>query len=269
MRRIAEALVSLQQNGYVNYIGWSLTFACKDVKSESSDLSSVHKQMGKVLSSWNNNVKVARCKYYALNYYSAKQLLYLRYALYKLKYNLDQEDTATANDLSNTQLLSLLRSTSKDVTIDQAYKVMSLKDGEEISNVDAIPIIKVEDTSLNSGDGEATNSSVSKSADLNIPEDNIADKKLFIDNIMESYNYNRLLVETAAEIYEYEDDAVNWCEENEDNPEYNPTDQTSTIEEVKDNSSQTSPHTEDENNSFIEENLLHMEKINDNLVIDK
>lgn len=276
VRRIAETLISLQQNGCVDYIGWSLTFACKDVKSELSDLSAVAHYMNRDLRSWQNNVNIARCNYYALNYYSAKQLLYLRYAL-KLQCNLsdlNQEDTKSTrllNSLSKTHLLSLLSCTSKNVSIDLVNRLMSLKDGQEITDISHIASTEVADSSLCPVDGESCNSSVN---DVDEPKIFEGSKHRLFICLMEDYDYSRLVAEKATEQFDDEDEAVDWCEDNKDKPEYNPKDQSSVIDEQqllqpKDSSKQVLSSSVNENTTANPGQYLFEEEVNEHLDIDE
>ena len=109
MCRIAEVLISLQQVGHVQYIGWRMEFYCGGYLVE--DLKEQAKKMEEELESWNRAVSQARKEFYELNYYTTHQLLVLRRELGELK------SPGQALRLSQqAQVMALLETISNQIT---------------------------------------------------------------------------------------------------------------------------------------------------------
>ena len=110
MCRIAEVLIKLQQAGNLQYIGWRMDFYCQTLLVE--DLQLHAKKMEDELERWNKEVILARNSFYALNYYTTRQLLVLRSELGMLKI-LRQ----SSKQHNWGQVMSLLGSISSAITL--------------------------------------------------------------------------------------------------------------------------------------------------------
>ena len=237
VRRIAEALIQLQQNGYSNYIGWCLRFSCHEVDTEVTFLSQIAQHMNRVLVSWSNNVDIARRIYYELNYYTTKQLLYLRHAVCKLQCNysdLAKEGVSDSDDLFNglskSQLLSLLRSTSKDVSGDVLYRLISCNEEKTSKDAETVGTVQASDFSvLAVGDDTSRDTpELPEENEQKLTEMFEGDQYRLFCKLIEYYGYNKLLAKEATKQFDDEDDASDWCEDNVDNPEYTTLSQSNT-----------------------------------------
>jgi hypothetical protein len=85
VQRIAELLVSLHMAGNTQYISFLMRFGCATVSSQ--ELDSQISKMEEDREQWSEELKKNRRQYNYLNYFTSKQLLYLRRELGMLKEN--------------------------------------------------------------------------------------------------------------------------------------------------------------------------------------
>ena len=83
VQRIAELLVSLHMAGNTQYISFLMRFGCATVSTQ--ELASQRSRMEEDREQWSEELKKNRRKYNHLNYFTSKQLLYLRRELGMLK----------------------------------------------------------------------------------------------------------------------------------------------------------------------------------------
>ena len=102
-------LITLQQEGNVDYMKWNLEVPCSTDRKVISELQDKPKSMELELERWRDEVKQNRCRFYELNYYTTLQLLTLRRELGKLK-ECKEEPTISAD------VLALLQSISMEIT---------------------------------------------------------------------------------------------------------------------------------------------------------
>ena len=284
VRRIAEALIQLQQNGYSNYIGWCLRFSCREVDTELTVLSQIAQHMNRVLVSWSNNVDIARRMYYELNYYTTKQLLYLRHALRKLQCNYSDltkegvsDSTDLFNGLSKSQLLSLLRSTSKDVSGDVLYRLMSCEEEKTSKDAETVGTVQVSDFSVLAGGDDTSRDTpeLPEEKEQKLTEMFEGDQYRLFCRLIEYYGHNKLLAKEATKQFDDEDDANDWCEDNVDNPEYTTLSQSNTGDDeveqptVLVDNFELMQTSSSHQNSESRVGHLQMEEINDTLHINQ
>lgn len=110
--RISEVLISLQQHGNSEYVGWVLTFDCY-ANNILECLEYQAKEMEDDLVTWERNVLAYRNDFYELNYYTTQQLLLLREELGWFKMS-----RAASPSAKTSIMMSLLQSISGDVTVE-------------------------------------------------------------------------------------------------------------------------------------------------------
>ena len=69
VRRIADALMALQQYGSGDYIGWEMTFPCA-LSDAVEELKKVASRMENDLDKWKKEIQEKRDEFYELNYYN-------------------------------------------------------------------------------------------------------------------------------------------------------------------------------------------------------
>ena len=107
MRRIADALISLQQHGSGDYVGWEMWFPC-NLPNVVDRLQQEARQLEADLEQWKHEIQEQRERFYELNYYSTKQLLLLREELGLLGDSGENEVKPEA--------MALLQSISRNIT---------------------------------------------------------------------------------------------------------------------------------------------------------
>ena len=106
MRRIADALMALQQHGSGDYISWEMTFPCR-LPNVVEQLQHVANKLECDLEQWKREIQEQRDHFYELNYYTTQQLLLLREELGRL-----HEPGVTK---VKPEAMALLQSISRDV----------------------------------------------------------------------------------------------------------------------------------------------------------
>lgn len=76
MSEITETLILLQHAGHAHYMKWQLSFHCSHYQT--TDMQTLSKQMDNDLRMWKEHVISQRKRFYALNYFTAEQVLVLR-----------------------------------------------------------------------------------------------------------------------------------------------------------------------------------------------
>ena len=111
---IADVLISLQQHGNDQYMGWQMEFRCNtfNIVDELQHKASI---MEAGLAKWKDEVKAMRKEFYQLNYFTTQQLLQLRKELGGFK-NPDMCDSV------KPQVMALLQCISHDITSDTVIK---------------------------------------------------------------------------------------------------------------------------------------------------
>ena len=109
VRRIADALMALQQYGSGDYIGWEMTFPCA-LPNVVEELQKVASGMETDLDKWKKEIQEKRDEFYELNYYTTQQLLLLREELGRLK--------EPGEDQVEPHAMALLQSISREVSAD-------------------------------------------------------------------------------------------------------------------------------------------------------
>ena len=109
VRRIADALMALQQYGSGDYIGWEMKFPCA-LPNVVEELQKVANNMEDDLEKWKKEIQEKRDEFYELNYYTTQQLLLLREELGRLK--------EPGEDQVKPHAMALLQSISREVSAD-------------------------------------------------------------------------------------------------------------------------------------------------------
>ena len=109
MRRIADALLALQQHGSGDYIGWEMNCPC-NLPNVVDQLQLVASKLENDLKQWKCEIQKQRDKFYELNYYTTRQLLLLRKELGRLQ--------ELGENIVKPEVMALLLSISRDVSGD-------------------------------------------------------------------------------------------------------------------------------------------------------
>ena len=132
MTRIAEVLLALRQAGNVAYSGHVVVIDCatymasqqqeprlQEVLAEQhvAELNARAKEMEAALEDWENEVKESRRRFYALNYYTTRQLLRLRKELGIARHNPHRQ--------IDPEVLALLQSISPAVTSENVHSYLT------------------------------------------------------------------------------------------------------------------------------------------------
>ena len=110
MRRIADALLALQQHGSGDYIGWEMNCPC-NLPNVVDQLQQVASKLENNLEQWKCEIQEQRDEFYELNYYTTQQLLLLRKELGRLQ----EPGENTVKPEAMALLLSISRDVSGDV----------------------------------------------------------------------------------------------------------------------------------------------------------
>ena len=133
MTRIAEVLLALRRAGNVAYSGHVVVINCamyvasqeeeeqqilqeKLAEQHVAELNALAKEMEAALEGWENEVKESRRQFYALNYYTTRQLLRIRKELGLSRQNPHRQ--------LDPEVLALLQSISPAVTSENVHSVL-------------------------------------------------------------------------------------------------------------------------------------------------
>lgn len=114
MRRIADALIALQQHGSGDYVGWEIACNLPNVVDR---LQQVASKLEADLEQSKHEIQEQRGQFYELNYYTTKQLLLLREELGRLQ--------EPGENMVKPEAMALLQSISRNIT-DNEVKVCVL-----------------------------------------------------------------------------------------------------------------------------------------------
>ena len=109
VRRIADALLALQQHGSGDYIGWEMNCLC-NLPNVVDQLQHVACKLENNLEQWKCEIQEQRDKFYELNYYTTQQLLLLRKEFGRLQ--------KPGENIVKPEAMALLLSISRDVSGD-------------------------------------------------------------------------------------------------------------------------------------------------------
>ena len=220
MCRIAEALIALQQAGEVEYICWSIVIPCAE--NMLAELRDVAEGMEQRLNVWNEEVVLARKRFYELNYFTTVQLLMLR----KDMAHVNNPDTSY---VIGPSALTLLQSVSTIVDFDTVQNVVCRDCGQhsDIENVfhdgsiiepstfspDQSILAKI----FSTDDEYASSTSIAKPNVSTCGESTLSEKQLeIITHLTERYDFSEQLVRKALQECGDDDyDCMNWCREND------------------------------------------------------
>ena len=107
MRRIADALIALQQHGSGDYVGWQMWFPC-NLPNVVERLQQEASKLEADLEQWKHEIQEQREQFYELNYYTTKQLLLLREELGRLQ--------EPGENVVKPEAMALLHSISRNIT---------------------------------------------------------------------------------------------------------------------------------------------------------
>jgi hypothetical protein len=196
--RIAEVLLALRQAGNVAYSGHVVVVNCARcitsqeekeqelqkqlAKQHIVDLSALAKEMEGALEDWENEVKESRRQFYALNYYTTRQLLKIRKELSLFRQNPHRQ--------ISPEVLVLLQSISPAVTSEDVQSTLmesEIPPGATESDLKSLP-------------PPPPSSSSSGIEKLQATEQTLTDaQKAILTNLTEYQDYSRSLVLKAFE----------------------------------------------------------------------
>ena len=227
VRRIADALISLQQHGSGDYVGWEKKFSFNLPKIVDR-LQQVANKLEGDLEQWKHEIQVQRGNFYELNYYTAKQLLLLREELGRLH--------ESGQSVVKPEAMALLQSISRNITDNEVKAcVLSVTTGKD-DDVSEDAENNVESTrdsaapnfnSPTSSSGTVTDINVGKneSSKCSIPHAQRKQHDLspvqeeILLNIMENFEFREELILLAFDQCEDQSDhntVATWCTDNQD-----------------------------------------------------
>ena len=249
--RIAEVLLALRQAGNVAYSGDVVVINCamyvanqeeeeqelqeKLAEEHVAVLNALAKKMESALEGWENEVKESRRQFYALNYYTTRQLLKIRKELGLFRQSPHRQ--------ISPEVLAMLQSISPAVTSENVHSVLTdleklssdlqtaassisrrMYDDEmetlsQRSDVEVSPMKAIPPGATDSDPKSSPPPSASGIEKLQAAEQALTDiQKEILTNVVEYHGYSRLLVlkafeECDEEANEY--DILRWCGEND------------------------------------------------------
>ena len=224
MCRVAEVLVALRQAGNTKYINWSYTFHCHILRID--ELTQLAKLMEEELAEWRVEVEAAREQYYELNYYTTQQLLILRNKLGELR------DPLKISSSVSPSVLALLHSISNDISASMVkHVVLSLlqltqaasasKPAEEVAEKPVQrPKSTLEQEILASADAQFSEAPKDVGVTLSVGGLSAEEHTMYI-KLHETYDYPcKLCLAAIEKIGTNEEQLMDFCEENSENPDY-------------------------------------------------
>ena len=251
MTRIAEVLLALRQAGNVAYSGDVVVINCamyvanqeeeeqelqeKLAEEHVAVLNALAKQMESALEGWENEVKESRKQFYALNYYTTRQLLKIRKELGLFRQSPHRQ--------ISPEVLAMLQSISPAVTSENVHSVLTdleklssdlqtaassisrrmyddkMETLSQRSDVEVSPMKAIPPGATASDPKSSPPPSASGNEKLQAAEQALTNiQKEILTNLVEYQGYSRLLVlkafeECDEEANEY--DIQCWCGENE------------------------------------------------------
>ena len=247
VRRIADALMALQQYGSGDYIGWEMKFPCA-LPNVVEELQKVAGGMETDLDKWKKEIQEKRDEFYELNYYTTQQLLLLREELGRLK--------ESGEDQVKPHAMALLQSISREVSADAmkryVQQVATILEQQRASSSTTVKAVKkklqepVSSSSQVSGQDtvaapvpspSAAEASSALMADLLKSEGAKTsaplaqtqehelnnDRKAILVNLEEMFGFHRQLILLAFERCDSpadKNEITSWCLENQDKYKY-------------------------------------------------
>ena len=146
---IAILLIKLKGSGHAKYLEWSLDAPCSCSDTNLRKLDSIVQSMQDDLNQWNFLVEEMRFKYHALNYFTNKQLLLLRYHLGEMKshptlatlsYDVKMLLASVSHPVEETKIMPILYEIATD--FEKSHKTSEdnkhiIKSQEDISDANA------------------------------------------------------------------------------------------------------------------------------------
>ena len=236
---IADVLISLQQHGNDQYMGWQMKFQC-NTHNIVHELQNMASKMEKDLTEWKDEVKGMRKEFYQLNYFTTQQLLQLRKELGRFK-------NPNVRGSVKPQVVALLQCISHDITsdivIEQVHiatailKEQSMAE-KQYSQEKVIPVatgiadIITQDMSNTAepilSEHVPKLSLATSGPQPTLREDELTDKqRSIVDNLKESAGFHRKLVMFAFERCakpDMEEEVEAWCNEHEDEFDFTDSD---------------------------------------------
>ena len=223
-RRIADALIALQQHGSSEYIGWELRFSCA-LPCIVEKLQMITSEMEADLEIWKQGTEQQRDQFYELNYFTSQQLLLLREKLGRLKNDTLRE----VNPEAMTLLQSISREVYPQVVREQVVTVTTMLEEhkrvargpppdqvEEEQRMEHV----VEETSSLLKDILKTERSKNAARLSQLGDAKLSDEKQSIlVNLKENFGYSKELILLAFEHCdnpEDENEIAEWCTDNQD-----------------------------------------------------
>ena len=238
VRRIADALMALQQHGSGDYIGWEMRFPCC-LPNVVDRLQQVACKLEGNLEQWKCEIQEQRDQFYELNYYTTQQLLLLREELGRLK--------ESRQNAVNPKAMTLLQSISRDVPSDVMKGYVQHVVHEEQEQGAAVASVVENTIDKHNLIEEAEEQVISTESSLDGPtsvivellkseankistpraqrqmDDLSNEQRAILANISNSFGFHQQLVllaiERCANPMDFKTVAA-WCTDNEDNYNY-------------------------------------------------
>ena len=223
VRRIATALLALQNAGHARYTVWQYTFYC-DCDVESA-LRKQAKTMESELQRWTDEIVYLRKRYHALNYFTTQQL-------HVIRQKLGQLDCNTISHLP-PEVLSMLMSISCQINEEVVLSTLKDRKGEDFDDSLSNHKLVGNKESLVTSNGNA-NIADQVNPDNEVSIENAIEKKLKIlcdqlseveretfDELKEAYQdleaivYLGIKYSTDKSDENLTEKALEWCVENE------------------------------------------------------
>ena len=192
VQQIAELLFCLQRAGNVNYLYFSIKFACASIKVE--ELEELIESMTNDYEVWKRQLREFRKVYQYLNYFTSEQLLYLRHELANFSHDRDPKLIYL-----DSKLIALLQSVTPMPTVEVVQRALKHATQIAVQKTDAQKTLR------------------SATTELNLHSAKISEQQQVILDMLLDEAYPKKLILRAIHTTESEDCDVirDWCMDNE------------------------------------------------------
>lgn len=269
MYRVADALLSLQMNGNMTYLGWVMEVVCKPDTVE--ELAKEAKSLEDELQIWKEKVELIRTNYYEVNYFTTMQLIILRKDLGLLK-----SAHAKVSAVSQT-VIALLQSVSNNIASETVLKVVREIESSPQHSHSFASSVPVQENGLRDDEGcsidrhgdDTSNSNPSKSSATSTQRQYVSavsklsnKQKEILVHVVERFGFPQQLVLLAfenckGEINKY--DVQNWCIENAEKYQFQDENTDEETADVPEDDPPSSPPSEASTSvlSWVGHSLMH------------
>lgn len=217
---ISDSAQKLKDFGHLEFLQWEKEYLCSEFLYNLDDLDKEIKELERVLVGWIFNVWSCRYQFPELNYYTTEQIIILR-----------KELTPIIRDSSskvNPQVFYLLHS----VIGEPVNSVMLIKRGLKCDDMHSSTKIDEEDgdellsqsidiTSLSDKEDESSLHNQDKNSIFQEAINKLNETKAKLFHELKSYDYDDYLCLEAAKNYDDVYNAMDWCDEVDDEQKQN------------------------------------------------